>query len=72
MLKKKIVFHSLAIFLVFLLFSQAHAEWRTVMVFKKVNVPFNMIHEDLVMTKGQYNFEILSERSLSMFQLKIF
>lgn len=41
-------------------------------MFKKVDVPFNMKYEDLIMKKGQFDFEILSERSLNIFQLKIY
>jgi hypothetical protein len=72
MFTKKILINLLTLFLVFLLFSPAKAEWRTIQVFKKVDVPFNMIHEDLIMQKGQFDFEILSERSLNIFQLKIY
>jgi len=69
---EKISQNLLAVFLVFLIFSQAGADWRTVQKFKKVDVPFDMKHEDLVMEKGQFDFEILCERSLNIFQLKIY
>lgn len=72
MFTKKILYSFLTIFLFFLLFSQAKAEWRTVQVFKKVEVPFNMKHEDLILKKGQYDFEILCDRSLNIFKLKIY
>ncbi len=72
MCKKKILLILLTMFLVSLFFSQAKADWRTIQKFKKVNVPFNMKYEDLIMEKGQFDFEILSERSLSIFQLKIY
>jgi len=72
MFTKKIHLNLLTVFLVFLLFSQAQADWRTVSIFKKVDIPFNMKHEDLIMKKGQFDFEILCERSLNIFQLKIY
>lgn len=72
MFTKKIFFNLLAVFLVFLLFSQAGADWRSIQKFKKVDVPFDMKYEDLIMEKGQFDFEILSERSLNIFQLKIY
>lgn len=69
---KKIFLPSMTVFLIFLLCSQAGADWRTVQVFKRIEVPYDMKHEDLIMKKGQYNFEIMSNRSLNMFQLKIY
>ncbi len=72
MTAKKILLSLLTVFFVFLIFSQALADWRTVQKFKGVNVPFDMKHEDLIMEKGKFDFEILSERSLNIFQLKIY
>jgi len=69
---KKIFLSLMTVFFVFLFFSQAGADWKTVQKFKKVDVPFDMKHEDLIMEKGQFDFEILSERSLNIFQLKIY
>ena len=69
---KKILPNLLVVFLVFLFFSQAEADWRKVQIFKKVDVPFDMKYKDLIMEKGQFDFEILSERSLNIFQLKIY
>lgn len=72
MTTKKIFLILMTVFFFLLLFSPAIADWRTVQIFKKVDVPFDMKHEDLVMEKGKFDFEILSERSLNIFQLKIY
>jgi hypothetical protein len=72
MFTKKILFNLLTVFLVFLFCTQAGADWRTIQKFKQVDVPFDMKYEDLIMEKGQFDFEILSERSLNIFQLKIY
>lgn len=40
-------------------------------IFKDVNIPFNMIHEDKVIEAGKYNFEILKYDSQVIFYLAI-
>jgi len=59
------------IFLILILFCPAMAQMRRVHIFKNVEIPFNLKHKNMVFEKGKYDFEILSERSLSMFKLRI-
>jgi len=68
---KRALLNLLTVFLILLLCSPASAQWRKIQEFKKVEVAFNMIHEDLIIKKGQFDFEVWNNRSLNMFQLKI-
>lgn len=49
----------------------ARADLRTVHKFKKVAIPFDMIHEETKIEKGTFDFEIMVERSLQMWTLRI-
>jgi hypothetical protein len=71
-MSSKIIFTNISrIFLILILFCPAMAQMRRVHVFKNVEIPFNLKHEDTVFEKGKYDFEILADRSLNMFNLKI-
>ena len=49
----------------------AGADLRTVHKFKKVAIPFDMTHDGTKIEKGTFDFEILVERSLSMWTLRV-
>ncbi len=49
----------------------AGADIRTVHKFKKVAIPFGMIHEETKIEKGTFDFEIMVERSLRMWTLRV-
>lgn len=67
----RILVSLLSIFLILSLFCPATAQMRKISKFKKVEIPFNLKHEDSIFEQGKFDFEILSHRSLNMFQLKI-
>jgi len=71
MISKRILLNLLTGFLIFILFYPASAQWRKVNKFKRVEVPFNTKHKDLVMEKDKYDFEVWNNRSLGIFLLKI-
>ena len=71
MSQKRILVYVLRIFLILIILCPAIAQMKKIHKFKKVEVPFNLIHEDSVFEKGKYDFEILANRSLQTFHLSI-
>jgi hypothetical protein len=49
----------------------ASAEFRTVHKFTRVTIPFDMKHDDALLKKGAYDFEICADRSVSLWILRI-
>lgn len=49
----------------------ASADLRTVHKFKKVAIPFDMTHDEKKIEKGTFDFEIMVERSLRIWTLRI-
>lgn len=61
------LFSSLIAFLLILvLFCPALAESKKVHRFKNVEIPFDWKYEGNVFAKGQYDFEIIADRTLNM------
>jgi hypothetical protein len=61
----------LSIFLIGLFVYPAIAQIRTVHKFKKVDIPFNLKHENLTLKKDRYDFEIIVHRTLQVWNLRI-
>lgn len=71
MVLKKPLMNFLIIFLILILFCPVMAQFRRIHIFKNVEVPFNLKHEDSVYEKGKYDFEIQAYRSLNLFTLRL-
>ena len=71
MSQKRILAYVLRIFLIAAIICPAIAQMRKVHKFKKVEIPFNLVYEDSIFEKGKYDFEILANRSLQTFHLRI-
>ena len=71
MFYKRIFVNSLSIFIILFLFCPALAQIRKVQKFKKVEIPFNLKHKDLIIKKGKYDFEIIAHRTLGIWNLRI-
>ncbi len=61
----------LIVFAITLLVLPVAAELRSVHRFTKVAIPFSMKHEDAILEKGTYDFEICADRTLSLWILRI-
>lgn len=71
-MSSKRIFVSLSILIMIsILFRPAIAQFRKVNKFKGVEVPFSLKHEDTVLKKGKYDFEIIVYRTLREFYLRI-
>lgn len=61
----------LIVFAITLLVLPVAAELRSVHRFAKVAIPFSMKHEDAILEKGTYDFEICADRTLNLWALRI-
>jgi len=61
----------LKIVLIASLFSPAYAQMKRIYKFKKVQIPFNLKHEDSIVKKGKYDLEFLKLESQSAYYLRI-
>jgi len=71
MSQKRIFIYFLRILLIMIITCPAIAQMRKVHKFKNVEIPFNLVYEDSIFEKGKYDFEILANRSLLTFHLRI-
>lgn len=71
MSQKRIFVYFLRILLIMIIICPAIAQMRKVHKFKKVEIPFNLVYEDSIFEKGKFDFEILANRSLKTFHLRI-
>lgn len=75
--KEKIMFSSrkviwlLIIFTIVFLVLPVPADFRTVHMFKKVAIPFDMKYDDAILEKGTFDFEICADRTLNLWTLRI-
>jgi hypothetical protein len=70
-LKRKTRLILLISIFVALLVSPSIAQWERVYYFKDVKVPFNLVHEDKILEKGKYDFEILKDFRQAIYYLRI-
>ncbi len=59
------------VFAITLLVLPVAAELRAVHRFTKVAIPFSMKHEDAILEKATYDFEICADRTLNLWGLRI-
>ena len=57
--------------MILVIFWPARAEFRRVHRFRNVDIPFRLKYEGGVLARDQYDFEIIADRTLNMFKLRI-
>lgn len=71
MFSKKVITKFLIIILTGLLVNPAMAAMKKVKKFKNVNIPYNLKHEETIIEKGKYDFEIWAYREVRQWSVKL-
>jgi hypothetical protein len=71
LIMKRIFIILLRIVLIASLFSPAYAQMERIYKFKKVQIPFNLKHEDSILKRGKYDLEFLKLESQRAYYLRI-